>query len=58
MSFHNNRYGICSCVILGLDSAQPLHHIAGLFKPSLGDELVMKSLVRNVQVYHDFLHFA
>ena len=37
-----------------LRSAQPLHHVSGLFKPSLGDELVMKSLVRNVQGCHDF----
>src|SRR3982074_3083882 len=43
----------CSRIILGLDSAQPLHHIAGLLKRSLGNELVVKSLVCNIQVYHD-----
>src|SRR5713226_9398398 len=42
-----------SRIILGLDSAQPLHHIARLFKRSLGNELVVKSLLRNVQVCHD-----
>src|SRR5215469_16859369 len=42
----------CSRVILGLDCAQPLYHIAGLFTRSLGDELIVKALVRNVQVCH------
>src|SRR6266487_4627135 len=43
-----------SSVILGLDSAQPPHHVTGLLKRLLDDKLVMKSLVRNVQVCHYF----
>src|SRR6266487_2507760 len=41
-----------SRVILCLDSAQPPHYIVGFLKRLLGDELVMKSLLRNVQVCH------
>src|SRR5947207_15275148 len=43
----------CPRKILCLDSAQPLYYIAGLFKRVPGYELVVKPLVRNVQVCHD-----
>ena len=37
-----------ACVILGLDSAQPPHHLTWLLKCSQGNVLVKKSLAHNI----------
>src|SRR5947207_2548813 len=40
-------------IVLGLDSAEPPHHITRILKCSRRNILIVKSLVRNVQVSHD-----
>src|SRR5437868_4238466 len=47
----------CSRKVLGLDSTHPLHESLRGFECSTGNVLVMKPLVRNVQVDHSSIAF-